>query len=313
MDMDAWNWATEGDWWSNFFVAEDFPRVSLPAVCFTNQESYCESTKLYKPFGVADMLLESASKHHAGEEAPSSLRKCDATITPRFNPRNDVMQWSRIHRWSQNTQEKHSPLFLAAALSATHLSIEIDESMKRLLTILTLAVLDPSGPLQTLSVTQGSLRYRLAPVPRAIRCFQLGGDETVEKVLGDPGACFLPCFHGGWKASRMQSLVDEVKQIWAQDNPVGEPKFPRDVPPDIYPEIEFAIFHVLNQEERAMSTRDFTESLNLLGIHRMCSDHATMDTTAPRTPWLPSAASYAGPTEPPFLHGFCSLEYGLPA
>jgi hypothetical protein len=316
MDMDAWNWAEDSDWWSNFFITEDFPHTGgrLPAVCFVNRESRGELTKLYKPFKIREGLLERISRDHSGEEASANLRKCDETLTPRFNPSTDVMKWSRIHRWSQNTQEKHSPLFLAAALSATHMDIEIDKSMTRPLTILTLAVIAPSGPLKTLQMSCGGPQYRLARVPTFTRRLQFQDEEHIGGILSDQGACFWPWFSGGWKPSRLQGLINDAQHNWLGEDHTRSSTENHSFPPDEHHDAEYAVYYVVRPEEFDITGREFGAIIGAEALHEMLDRNLRVDTTIPRAPWFPSTEPATGlqGSRKIYFHGFCSPNYGLP-
>lgn len=138
MDMNAWNWATEGDWWTHYRVAADpFPVASParalyhgdgngngdnddddagPALLRVNVEARAEALHVYRRRLALDpatlqRCLETATalgkdgpegpaRQTWTQQAPDLLKHmCAPAGMPRFDARRDVLVWAGIRRW----------------------------------------------------------------------------------------------------------------------------------------------------------------------------------------------------------------------
>lgn len=324
MDMDAWNWSSEDDWWMHFYVAADYPTSTIPAVCFTNHEAYGELSKLYQPFKLQIESLRWAFYERFAEES-TLIRMCEQARTPRFNADLDIMEWTRIHRWSQTSVEKYSPLFLATIATVRHASFERDPSTLPPLRILEAMVLNPKCLLETITITlkgEKKLRFRLAPVPDSDHRLREG--DNIHQVLKTHGASLLPWFRPAATAATIEQILNGY---WfdnqAEDlRQRGEKDIEQDQPG---PGPHCALFRVLYPDELVEATdpdeyRETMASLKVTGgvanqwiisaltWHRF--SHLARDSDTDFEVQNGLAMSSRGDGK--LYHGFCSPEYGLP-
>ncbi|KAK9770564.1 hypothetical protein AB5N19_11385 [Seiridium cardinale] len=138
LDLDAWNWSTEKDWWTCYSVVADAecPRTVLPAVLSARYEAWKELKGLYGGLridrAILETLLETLSESGDNRESqtteviddegvsldeggPRSSRKSDNLFSkrlvenllsmqqerrrPPFNRHQDVLMWKDTQRW----------------------------------------------------------------------------------------------------------------------------------------------------------------------------------------------------------------------
>ncbi|ORY69059.1 uncharacterized protein BCR38DRAFT_482531 [Pseudomassariella vexata] len=191
MNMDAWNWASESDWWAHYMLSSDYmyPESPPPALFFVNHESRAETRKFYRRLSIDRELLKqylfTATDHEQygvsdDVEDTALERTCNAGKTPWFNVDTDVLEW------------KQSSAGAAITLPST------------LISALVFAVLDRRTVVKSLTIkmrdviTEEKWALRLVRSPARRRVLEVGDD--VGAVLKEYGACFL----GGFKERKTE-------------------------------------------------------------------------------------------------------------
>ncbi|KAK6214009.1 hypothetical protein LQW54_004783 [Pestalotiopsis sp. IQ-011] len=225
LDLDAWNWSTEKDWWTTYAVVPDkeFPSSPMPSVLGSCYEARRELSGLYGCLEIERSILESLLGPGSGKLHPSddddgaeteadqvdkssSTKKLLESLLsgsqgrrrPRFNPDRDILAWREPRRWAccgdAQLRTLVHPLFLAASLSVRRVSVEYVPCMADLLEVLAFGVLDGSGGrLDALDVRVQNpsdcrvLRFRLCRVPETTRFSSPGEGErgVVGRVIDD--------------------------------------------------------------------------------------------------------------------------------
>ncbi|KAI1864945.1 uncharacterized protein JN550_008491 [Neoarthrinium moseri] len=356
LNLDAWNWASEGDWWSQLYIkAADGPYrphtlLRIPAVCFANQETYRELRPQYPNFRIRPEAFARVVPDQGVQGSPDQGGGSDAA--PHFNRDRDVMHFPSPYLWSgaslegtPDTLHTGGPgaLFLAAALSARHVSVDLEEwgDLDEAFKTLTLAVLDATGPLRSLgfgfTVNERHVRqHRLAPVPRDAERYVLPAEwdqDSVRDLVMRRGVCLLPWFRGGWRASDFADQGDRSRQYWTDGTKDGrslkattDGRKVDEGCEGAGGEQEYAVYAVLNFEERNLVSRPMTDVRYRQAVpqleqqYAMCcsgdgSQNLRDNTRLPFEPWLsvPTDISWSWETRRDLIHGFCLPTYGLPA
>ncbi|KAH8671643.1 hypothetical protein BX600DRAFT_459435 [Xylariales sp. PMI_506] len=221
MDMDAWNWASEEDWWAHYMLTGDYNGSSAstppppPSLLLVNHEARAEALRAYRPLHVDRNLLRRCIADDSVNEH-SLARMCNLTKTPWVNSSTDILEWAHVKRWSCNNPPRCRALFLAASMSVQHISVEYDPNLHQSLVALALAVLDVESCLKSLTIkvaaagwtsrSAGSGGYnqqqqpqqpeyhefRLARIP--IRARVLRDYAGLGPLLSRGGACLLPSY-----------------------------------------------------------------------------------------------------------------------
>lgn len=352
LDMDAWNWANDDDWWKQYNLQAVKPRVPLPQMRLACRESLHEVTPLYTDFSISERIwkrcLSISDDHDAsGSAAPrkeSAIHQHRPRDLPRLNPSTDVLHWPY---YKPGFHEESLPLFVAACLSARHVSVEIEgHSLHETFETLTMAVLDPAGPLETLTLRTrcllrsssdsrnfitgnfheylaanqvvSSLELRLTRVAsNGARPLKFGRDEERHAIL-EGGSCMLPWFQGGWPAWRFWREIKPRRKYWTDEATPPGPIIP------CVDTAEYAVYAVLQPHE----FRDMLEAFYGENQIRFCRDGRSTTLSQPPKrrdrwghetplsfgPWISSNGYPADGWLPelPNFHGFCLPEYGFP-
>lgn len=244
-DLDAWNWASNLDWWMHYNVVPDGQSPSpVPAVLLVNTEARAEVVKQYQhPLRIdrdhvrrtTRVPDEYESVHDGDEQTSKSFDKmCDASSVRPFHPYCDVLEWAETWRWHRDAMTNTTPLFLGACLSVRHVSIEYALWMCGPLLRLAKAVVSEKHPTQlsTITVTINQPRerrqtqYRLAKrppsaVPLVGGCpgtsLDNNGLDLIEEAIENLGA-FLPESEPGqgnvnsWQCQRAFAVFQVMKR-----------------------------------------------------------------------------------------------------
>lgn len=344
-DLDAWNWATEPNWWlcDDLKLDRVRPRPRLPSVAYVNREARAEVLKWYDRSPKVDReaarwLVPEQVDREGGD--PTLIRKPEIQ---RLNLDRDVIEWpDPYQRRRPRNYDGDYALFLGACLGLRHVSIEYVGRGHFLFEKMAAAVLDTTQSLQTLTVTvvdrkrKHQYQVRLARRPRN----PVALVQNVKKVgaaLRRHSAAFLPWFkppEGG----------DIDGQNWQNPHPLLKRTLKSmrtpgvsNMPDDTQLGYEFAFFLVLRQ-----SDLDDTQLVKSLSTEMRPPPEQRLGTGAQATSWRfgeniqvdiilwpmmvddipsilgsPSRIWFGRPGAPnedmliPF-HGFCSSGYGLP-
>ncbi|KAF7531744.1 hypothetical protein G7054_g8603 [Neopestalotiopsis clavispora] len=177
MDMDAWNWASESDWWAHYVLTGDHKSATatttttqqLPSLLLVNHEARFESAKAYRQLTIDKAVLKRCLSNEFVVDS-SLERMRNLKKTPRLNVDNDILEWAHVKRWSRNNPARCSALFLAASMSVQHVVVEYDHYLHTSLLSLALSVMDVESPLKSLTLkvfdasVQKQVTYRIAAV-----------------------------------------------------------------------------------------------------------------------------------------------------
>ncbi|KAH8193785.1 hypothetical protein TruAng_012051 [Truncatella angustata] len=199
MDMDAWNWASESDWWAHYVLTGDYHSAAAtqPALLLVNHEARFESRKAYKQLAIDKAVLQRCLADDAVVDGRLE-RMRNLNKTPRLNLDHDILEWAHVKRWSRNNPVKCGALFLAASMSVQHVVVEYDHYLHTSLVSLAFSVLDVESPLRSLTikvadaVAHKQYTYRVTCVPDQAPMLRRGddGDTFVKRRQ----ACMLPCY-----------------------------------------------------------------------------------------------------------------------
>ncbi|KAJ1326203.1 2EXR family [Microdochium nivale] len=194
-DLDAWNWASNLDWWMHYNVVSDNNNPhkqqhdaaapdynKIPAVLLVNTEARGELIKQYRePLRINRELVKwlslrpwegplatvglAANLGLGQPQQPASEsfdRMCDAPSVKPFHPEFDVLEWAETWRWHRDATTNTTPLFLGACLSVRHVSLEYAVWMSQPLGTLARMITEKRSDisLQTITVTVNQPRKR---------------------------------------------------------------------------------------------------------------------------------------------------------
>lgn len=199
MDMDAWNWAPESDWWAHYVLTGDYKTAATtqPALLLVNHEARFESRKAYKQLLIERAVLRRCLADPAVADG-SLERMRTLKKAPRLNVDNDILEWAHVKRWSRNNPSRCGALFLAASMSVQHVVVEYDHYIHTSLVSLAYSVLDVESPLKSLTIkvtdaaTHKKYAYRLVAVPDQPAIIRK--DDMAGGVLRRRQACMLPTY-----------------------------------------------------------------------------------------------------------------------
>lgn len=243
LDLGAWNWSTEKDWWTTYAVVPDkeFPSSPMPLVLDACYEARRELSGLYGGLEIERNILESLlepgsgkldsssdnddeTEADKGDKSSSTKKLLESLLSgsqgrrrPRFNPDRDILAWRDPRRWAccgdAQLRTLVHPLFLAASLSVRRVSVEYVPCMADLLEVLAFGVLDGGGGarLDALDVRVQNpsdcrvLRFRLCRVPETTRFLspEEGERGVVGRVMND-----------GDRPEDIEELVERNGLVW---------------------------------------------------------------------------------------------------
>ncbi|KAH7025708.1 uncharacterized protein B0I36DRAFT_328954 [Microdochium trichocladiopsis] len=325
-DLDAWNWASNLDWWMHYNVVPDGQGPSvIPAVLLVNTEARREAIKQYRqPLRIERDHVKRGIRRSREPELDQNLdqqssksfdKMCDASSVKPFHEFCDVLEWAETWRWHRDAMTNTTPLFLGACLSVRHVSIEYALWMFGHLETLAKAAMSKRHPtsLQTITVTINQPRerrqtqYRLAKRPRASQPYPRTsvntdlGKDTVEEaeaaiakagaVTFDPGATEPQNEFALFQVTRPADLNDREVASACLNQLRSESERLFDVAYRLYTESSSG--HDDTIPGRLLSdVAEWCEKLNLQAVDPF-SRGLSVDFTIPS-------------------HGTCSPEYGLP-
>jgi hypothetical protein len=201
MNMDAWRWAPETDWWAHYLLIGDYNSTATPrprpALLLVNHEARAESLKAYRRLQVdKDVLKKCLADDSVDDRRLERMR--NLTRTPKFSLDTDILEWAHVKRWSRNNPASCAALFLAASMSVQHITVEYDYHLHNSLVALAFAVLDVKSPLRSLTIkvpATCSAEYycfRIVQLPEHMTI--LGRADNVIDMLHHHQACMLPGF-----------------------------------------------------------------------------------------------------------------------
>lgn len=246
MDMDAWNWAPESDWWAHYVLTGDYKSaaVTLPALLLVNHEARFESRKAYNQLTIDKAVLRRClADPQVVDGTLDRLRTLKKT--PRLNTDNDILEWAHVKRWTRNSPARCGALFLAASMSVQHVVVEYDHCIHTSLISLAFSVLDVESPLKSLTikvkdaVTQNHHAYRLVAVPeQPVTCRK---EDSFEKVLRHRQACMLSTY------SRPRLQTEKLRSTSPDRSTLST--FTQPFDPDTRLHTNFAIFRVASCDD----------------------------------------------------------------
>lgn len=215
MDMDAWNWASESDWWAHYVLTGDHKSATatttttqqLPSLLLVNHEARFESAKTYKQLAIDKAVLKRCLSNEPVVDS-SLERMRNLKKTPRLNVDNDILEWAHVKRWSRNNPARCSALFLAASMSVQHVVVEYDHYLHTSLLSLALSVMDVESPLKSLTLkvfdasVQKQVTYRIAAVPDRVPVIR--DQEQLSGILRRRHAGMLTCYR--WPSDATENL-----------------------------------------------------------------------------------------------------------
>ncbi|KAI1842061.1 hypothetical protein JX266_011712 [Neoarthrinium moseri] len=247
MDMDAWNWASESDWWAHYLLTGDYKSTLTPqpALLFVSHEARAESLRAYKQLQISKPLLRRCLADDAVDDRRLE-RMRHLAKTPKLNVNTDVLEWAQVKRWSRNNPSKCGALFLAASMSVQHIVVEYDHYLHTSLVALALAVLDVESPLKSLTIkvndstTQEPFAFRLTSLPEHVETTSRQVSSLFRK-LSQYDACMLP----GYRPPLVDTERLQPKTL--DRSTLGS--FTRPFPPGTRLNTGYAIFRVASDRE----------------------------------------------------------------
>ncbi|ETS81165.1 hypothetical protein PFICI_06167 [Pestalotiopsis fici W106-1] len=209
MDMDAWNWASESDWWAHYVLTGDHKSATAtqPPLLLVNHEARFESTKAYKQLAIDKAVLKRCLSNETVVDH-SLERMRNLKKTPRLNVDNDILEWAHVKRWSRNNPMRCSALFLAASMSVQHVVVEYDHYLHTSLLSLALSVMDVESPLKSLTIkvfdasVQKQITYRISAVPDHVPVIR--DQQQLPSILRRRHVGMLPCYR--WPSDATENL-----------------------------------------------------------------------------------------------------------
>ncbi|KAK9772434.1 hypothetical protein AB5N19_09555 [Seiridium cardinale] len=321
--MDAWNWASESDWWAHYVLLGDYHSASAtqPALLLVNHEARFESRKAYTHLminkGVLKRCLADDTVVDHSLERMRNLRK-----TPRLNLNNDILEWANVKRWTRNYPIRCAALFLAASMSVQHVVVEYDHCIHTSLVSLAFSVLDVESPLKTLTIkltgsaTHEPYTYRLAAVPEQVATLRV--KDEVDSVLRRRQACVLPSYR--WPVTQTERLQPTTLDRSTLSS------FAQVFEPDTRLDTNFAIFRVASDDtasvEKMVPSPEVMRNwrwVEMVDEHERVSFNTTlqgdvalfMHRISLFEQWDHDDARRHRIEIVPF-HGICTPQYGLP-
>lgn len=326
MDMNAWKWAPETDWWAHYLLIGDYNSITpdpRPALLLVNHEARAESLKSYRRLMVDKTILKRCLADDSVDDNRLE-RMRNLTMTPKFSLDTDILEWAHVKRWSRNSHASCAALFLAASMSVQHITVEYDYHLHDSLVALAFAVLDVKSPLRSLTVKLAAMCsaeyscFRIAQLPDHVTTVRRGDD--VEDALHHYQACMLPGFrHCVQNTERLQtSTLDQS----AHDSFTG----PLSAGAKL--DTRFAIFRVVCDEELSRAryrpgqdTLIPTEEVTRRWMWADDNEHDAFNTTdlqgdtalfMHRLSLYEDADYGTEPNEFVPFHGICVSQYSLP-
>lgn len=324
MDMDAWNWASESDWWAHYVLTGDYKSASAtqPPLLLVNHEARFESRKAYRQLAIEkDVLKRCLANETVIDHSFERMRNLKKT--PRLNVDNDILEWAHVKRWSRNNPTRCGALFLAASMSVQHVVVEYDHYLHTSLLSLAFSVMDVESPLKSLTIkvvdasVQKQIAYRITAVPD--RAPVARNEEQLPNILQRRHAGMLPSYRwpvDGTEILKPTTLDRSTLMSFAQS-----------FEPGTRLDTNFAIFRVASEDdpincEGLLPSPDITRSWRWVDMVDE-QDRTSFNTSLQGDmalfmhrislfeQWDHDAARRHRIDIIPF-HGICNSQYGLP-